>query len=42
MNIIINDYKISLMKIFAGYHEIPEGDTMYLGACTKGATAAKA
>lgn len=42
MNIIINDYKIIIDKILQGKaHEISEGDTMYLGACTKGATAAK-
>lgn len=42
MNIIINDYKMIIDKIMQGKaHEISEGDTMYLGACTKGATAAK-
>lgn len=39
--IIRNDYKIIVDKIKAGLaHELSESDTMYLGACTKGATAA--
>lgn len=42
LEIIINDYNKINAKIMAGLaHEISEGDTMYLGACTKGATAAK-
>lgn len=42
LRIIINDYNKINTKIIAGLaHEISEGDTMYLGACTKGATAAK-
>ncbi len=42
MNIILNDYKIITDKIKAGNaHELSESDTMYLGACTKGSTAAK-
>lgn len=42
LEIIINDYNRINAKITAGLaHEISEGDTMYLGACTKGATAAK-
>ena len=42
LEIIINDYNKINEKITAGLaHEISEGDTMYLGACTKGATAAK-
>lgn len=36
--IIIQDFKKIMEKIKAGKaHEISEGDTMYLGACTKGA-----
>lgn len=42
LKIIIDDYNKINAKITAGLaHEISEGDTMYLGACTKGATAAK-
>lgn len=42
LEIIVNDYNKINAKITAGLaHEISEGDTMYLGACTKGATAAK-
>lgn len=42
MEIIISDYKIITDKIMAGKaHELSEGDTMYLGACTKGAKAEK-
>lgn len=42
LEIIMNDYKIITDKIKAGNaHELSESDTMYLGACTKGATAAK-
>lgn len=37
MKIIINDYNYIINKIKNGLaHEISEGDTMYLGACTKG------
>lgn len=40
--IIEQDYKIISDKIRNGKaHELSEGDTMYLGACTKGATAEK-
>lgn len=39
--IIKDDWKKIVDKIRAGKaHEISEGDTLYLGACTKGATAA--
>lgn len=39
--IISQDYFSIMQKIAAGKaHEISEGDTMYLGACTKGRTAA--
>ena len=42
LEIIINDYKIIAEKIAAGKaNELSESDTMYLGACTKGATAEK-
>lgn len=42
MVIILNDYKIINDKIEAGKaHELSESDTIYLGACTKGSTAAK-
>lgn len=42
LTIIINDYKKIVSKIEKGKaHELHEGDTMYLGACTKGATAKK-
>jgi len=38
LEIIKNDYKIIINKIKNGKaHEISEGDTNYLGACTKGA-----
>lgn len=38
--IVKNDWKIITNKIASGKaHEISEGDTMYLAACTKGATA---
>ena len=38
--IIINDWETIINKIKAGKaHEISEADTMYLGACTKGANA---
>jgi DNA mismatch repair protein MutH len=40
--IIINDYKKIIDKISSGKaDELSESDTMYLGACTKGATAKK-
>lgn len=40
--IIEQDYRFIAGKIRAGRaHELSEGDTMYLGACTKGATAKK-
>ncbi len=39
--IIIDDYKKIINKIKQGKaHELSEGDTLYLGACTKGSTAA--
>ncbi len=39
--IISQDYLAIMSKIASGHaHEISEGDTMYLGACTKGSTAA--
>lgn len=42
LQIIIEDYKKINDKIRAGKaHELSESDTMYLGACTKGATASK-
>lgn len=41
IEIIIDDYNKINQKIKEGRaHEISEGDTMYLGACTKGSTAA--
>ena len=41
LEIIINDYQLIIDKIKSGKaHELSEGDTLYLGACTKGATAA--
>ena len=40
--IIKQDYNFIIDKIKKGLaHQLSEGDTMYLGACTKGATAAK-
>ena len=40
--IIRQDYEKIKQKIISGRaHELSESDTMYLGACTKGATAAK-
>lgn len=40
--IIINDYNKIIGKIEDGRaHELSESDTLYLGACTKGSTAAK-
>lgn len=42
LEIIIQDYHKINEKIKAGKaHELSEGDTLYLGACTKGSTAAK-
>lgn len=42
LSIIIEDYKKIIGKLESGKaHEISEGDTLYLGACTKGSTAAK-
>lgn len=42
LQIILDDYKKINDKIKSGKaHEISEGDTLYLGACTKGATALK-
>lgn len=42
LEIMKNDFKIISDKIRSGKaHELSESDTMYLGACTKGATAAK-
>lgn len=42
LNIIVNDYLKIINKIKQGKaHEISESDTLYLGACTKGATAKK-
>ena len=40
--IIMQDYRLIMEKIAQGKaHELSESDTMYLGACTKGSTAAK-
>lgn len=42
LNVIEKDWNIIMSKIKSGQaHKISEGDTMYLGACTKGATAEK-
>lgn len=42
LKVIIDDYNLINEKIKQGKaHELSEGDTMYLGACTKGATAKK-
>lgn len=42
LKIIIDDWKTIVAKIKEGKaHEISEGDTLYLGACTKGSTAEK-
>src|SRR5690606_23026335 len=42
LKIIIDDWKTIVSEIKAGKaHEISEGDTLYLGACTKGSTAEK-
>lgn len=41
LKIIIDDWNTIISKIREGRaHELSEGDTMYLGACTKGATKA--
>lgn len=42
LEIIKEDYRIIVEKIISGNaHKLSEGDTKYLGACTKGATASK-
>lgn len=42
LQIILEDYNIIIKKIMSGEaHKLSEGDTRYLGACTKGATAEK-
>lgn len=42
LNVIIDDFNIIVNKVISGKaHEISESDTLYLGACTKGATATK-
>jgi DNA mismatch repair protein len=42
LKIIENDWNTIALKVKHGKaHEISEGDTMYLGACTKGSTAEK-
>ncbi|MHC5247506.1 Sau3AI family type II restriction endonuclease [Enterococcus sp. LJL90] len=42
LEIIKSDYEIISNKVIEGRaHELSESDTMYLGACTKGATASK-
>ena len=42
LEIILDDYKTIVNKIISGNaHKLSEGDTKYLGACTKGSTAAK-
>ncbi len=42
LEIIKKDYQFIVSKIMAGKaHELSESDTMYLGACTKGANAVK-
>lgn len=42
MKIIQEDYEKIIKKVSEGRaHELSEGDTMYLGACTKGTTAEK-
>ncbi|OON87442.1 hypothetical protein BXO88_03985 [Oribacterium sp. C9] len=42
LEIIKADFNFIMSKIAAGLaHELSESDTMYLGACTKGATASK-
>lgn len=42
LKIIIDDFNKIVSKVISGKaHEISESDTLYLGACTKGATASK-
>lgn len=42
LKVIENDWNTIALKVKQGKaHEISEGDTMYLGACTKGSTAEK-
>lgn len=42
LKIIIDDFNKIVEKVISGKaHEISESDTLYLGACTKGATASK-
>lgn len=42
LEIILDDYKTIVNKIISGNaHKLSEGDTKYLGACTKGSKAAK-
>lgn len=42
LRIIMDDYRIIVDKIISGNaHKLSEGDTRYLGACTKGESAAK-
>lgn len=42
LEIILEDYKTIVEKVVSGNaHKISEGDTKYLGACTKGSTASK-
>lgn len=42
LQIIKHDYEVIKEKVMAGKaHELSESDTLYLGACTKGSTAAK-
>ncbi len=42
LEIILDDYRIIVNKIISGNaHKLSESDTKYLGACTKGSTAAK-
>lgn len=42
LKVIIDDFNTIVKKVISGKaHEISESDTLYLGACTKGATAAK-
>lgn len=42
LEIILDDYRIIVNKIISGNaHLLSEGDTKYLGACTKGSTAQK-
>lgn len=42
LKVIIDDFNIIVNKVISGKaHEISESDTLYLGACTKGANATK-